>query len=139
MVIGVGNADRGDDAAGLIAVRRVRQCAPGVRTIERSGDIVGLLEKWEGEERVILIDATCSGAAPGTVHRLNAHEAPVPFLGFRGSTHSWGVGEAVELGAGSGSIARPVGGLWNRSAHPSPRATNCRRRSHRLSRRSSGG
>ena len=49
MVIGVGNADRGDDAAGLIAVRRVRQCAPGVRTIERSGDIVGLLEKCEGE------------------------------------------------------------------------------------------
>ena len=46
---------------------------------------------------MILIDATCSGAAPGTVHRLNAHEALVPFLGFRGSTHSWGVGEAVEL------------------------------------------
>ena len=38
-----------------------------------------------------------SGAAPGTIHRLDATETPVPSRFFHYSTHAFSVAQAVEL------------------------------------------
>jgi len=88
LVIGVGNPDRGDDAAGLMAARRLRADAqPGVVVREASGEATALIDAWDGFARVIVIDAAHSGAAPGTVTRFDAVAAPLPASLARESTH----------------------------------------------------
>ena len=103
LVVGLGNAARRDDAAGLIAARRLG--ALGLVAREHEGDPVALLELWRGAESVVVIDAVRSGAAPGTVHRLDASCAPLP-AGLRGSTstHAVGLAEAIELARALGRL-----------------------------------
>src|SRR5271157_1894466 len=98
LVIGIGNAYRSDDAAGLIAARRVRERVPECASvIEHTGDGATLMELWKDVEAVIVIDAVRSGAAPGTVSRFDAALRPLPASMFRDSTHTFGLAEAVEL------------------------------------------
>jgi hydrogenase maturation protease len=98
LVIGLGNPLRGDDAIGGVIARRLRELAlPDVDVREESGEGVALLEAWQNATNVILIDAAQSGAAPGTIHRLDASRAPVSLRFFPPSTHAFGVAEAVEL------------------------------------------
>lgn len=96
MVIGVGNAFRGDDAVGLVVARRLRE--RGVEALEQEGEPVALLEAFADRDAVVLVDAVRSGAAPGTVHRVDVSNAALPAeLGGASSTHLLGVGEAIEL------------------------------------------
>ena len=95
MIIGVGNSDRGDDAAGWLAARRLRSL--GLDAREHSGEGVALLEAWTGAGRVILIDAVVTGAPPGTITVWDARNAPLQREAFRCSTHAFGVAEGVEL------------------------------------------
>lgn len=98
LVIGIGNQFRGDDAAGLIAARAVKAArVPNVSVMEESGEGSALMEAWKGAEKVILIDAVCSGAAPGTIHRFEAHAEKLPSNFFHYSTHAFGLAEAIEL------------------------------------------
>lgn len=95
LVIGCGNAGRGDDAAGLLAARRLREL--GVDAREQTGEALALIDAWTGAERVILIDAVVTGSAPGTISSWDAATAPVVRDAFRTSSHAFGVAEAVEL------------------------------------------
>ncbi len=98
LIIGVGNVYRGDDGVGVAVARRLRGQTPAEVTIlEASGEGAALLEAWKGAARVVLIDATHSGAPPGTIHRLDAHAGPLPSQFFHYSTHAFSVAEAVEL------------------------------------------
>ena len=102
-IIGVGNEYRRDDAAGLIAARRLR--ARGVEADEHTGDLATLMERWSGADDLILIDAVRSGAVPaGTLHRLDVSRAPLPRELFRSSTHALGLAEAVELSRALGTL-----------------------------------
>ena len=98
VIIGVGNAARGDDAAGLIAARRLGG-------LEHEGDPVALLDMWREADVAVVIDAVSSGADPGTVHRFDATSAPLPAR-LRGSTssHALGLAEAIELGRTLGRL-----------------------------------
>jgi hydrogenase maturation protease len=98
-VIGVGNPWRGDDAAGLLAARQLRDLAPpGAEVAELEGEPISLLDAWEGAASVIVVDAVSSGAPVGTVHRVDAlsERLPGPLAGP--STHTLGLAEAIELG-----------------------------------------
>lgn len=98
VVIGVGNAARGDDAAGVIAARRLGG-------LEHEGDPVALLHVWCDADTAIVIDAVSSGAPPGTVHRFDATAAPLPTkLRGSSSTHALGLAEAIELGRTLGQL-----------------------------------
>jgi hydrogenase maturation protease len=98
MVIGVGNAWRGDDGAGLAVARRVRELAPaGVEVREVEGDASALVEVWAAADRVVVVDAAASGAPPGTVSRFDAVSGPLPARSVRSSTHAFGVSDAIEL------------------------------------------
>jgi len=98
LVIGVGNAYRCDDAAGLVAARRLYEAARAdVMLREASGEGTALMDAWQGAEAVILIDAVRSGAPAGTIYRLDACAETVPLAWFRCSTHAFSVAEAIAL------------------------------------------
>jgi hydrogenase maturation protease len=103
-VIGVGNAYRGDDAAGLAVAERVRVLAPELEVVVCEQEPLQLLDAWDEADLALLVDAVSSGAEPGTVHRLDATVEPVPAAVFRGSTHAFGVAEVVELGRALGRL-----------------------------------
>jgi hydrogenase maturation protease len=105
VVVGIGNAWRSDDAAGL-AVARLLQDLEGVEVLEREGEPTSLIDSWEGAEAVWLIDAVSSEAEPGTVHRLDASQSELPAALFRASTHHFGLAEAVELARAVGRLPR---------------------------------
>ena len=73
LIIGMGNGFRRDDGAGLEVVRQLaNHDMAGFRLMTLSGDGTELLELWKHQEKVIIVDAVCSGAAPGTVHQIQA-------------------------------------------------------------------
>jgi hydrogenase maturation protease len=92
LVVGLGNPDRGDDAAGILTVRRLR----GRRRVEEVTDCSTLLHLWEDEPDVTVIDATVSDAEPGTVRRFDGLSDNLP-SGPHRSTHSLGLAEVIEL------------------------------------------
>lgn len=97
-VLGLGNEFRSDDGAGRVVARRLREATlPGVAVREESGEGAALMDAWKEADAVILVDAVQSGAAPGTIHRLDASRVPVPSRFFHYSTHAFSVAEAVEL------------------------------------------
>jgi hydrogenase maturation protease len=105
MVIGVGNAWRGDDAAGLAVARRLRELRhDGVEVREHEGDASALIDAWSAGDRVVVVDAAASGAPAGTVHRFDARSAPLPALALRSSTHAFGVSDAIELARALGRL-----------------------------------
>ena len=98
LVIGLGNPFRSDDGVGPVIARQLRAMEmPGVAVREESGEGASLIEAWKNAVQAILIDAVESGAAPGTIHRLDATSTPVPSRFFHYSTHAFSVAEAVEL------------------------------------------
>jgi len=65
LVIGIGNAYRYDDAAGLAVACRLRaEHLEGVQILEHSGEGGSLLELWQGAAAIILVD-----------HRRGRHSA----------------------------------------------------------------
>ncbi len=108
-VIGIGNPYRRDDAVGLVVARRLREKnLEGVKVLELSGEGAALIEAWQGAERVIVIDAVCSGAAPGTIFRFAANQQAIPTESFRCSTHNFGLAEAIELARALGRLPREL-------------------------------
>ena len=97
--IGVGNLYRHDDGVGLYVAQRLRlENVPGVSVLEHGGEGTALLEALDGADTVILIDAMCSGAAPGKIIQFAPNRQPLPASAFSRSSHAFGVAEAVELG-----------------------------------------
>ena len=96
LIIGCGNPDRGDDAAGLLVARKLHGR-------EHSGDMLSLLDLWDGFDEVVIIDAMLSGAQPGTIHRFNARDR-IAGARFLTSTHDFGLTEAIELARSLGQL-----------------------------------
>ncbi|MGQ3685499.1 MAG: hydrogenase maturation protease [Candidatus Loosdrechtia sp.] len=98
LIIGIGNWHRGDDAAGIVVARHVKQhIQNGISVIEESDGGVSLIETWKDSNSVIIIDAMYSGARPGTIHRFDAVIRPLPSELFRSSTHIFGIAGTIEL------------------------------------------
>jgi len=102
-IIGIGQSLRGDDAAGLAAVRLWKQIYQAgsmhtnvqVELTELPG--IGLLSLLEGARVAILVDAVDSGAKAGTVYVLTENQLEA-FNNGSGSAHGWGVAETLLLG-----------------------------------------
>ena len=102
LVVGVGNALRADDAAGLEVVRRLR-ARPGLDIEEQSGEATALLDALRGRAAALIVDAA-AGAEPGRLHRLDAAAGPLPQGMFGVSTHGFGVAEGIELARALGAL-----------------------------------
>jgi hydrogenase maturation protease len=98
VVIGIGNRYRNDDAAGLEAVRLIRDTAPaGVEVTELEGEPTSLLDAWGDAETVYVVDAVASGGDPGTVYRFEAGSEPPPAQFRHRGTHALSVADVLEL------------------------------------------
>jgi hydrogenase maturation protease len=94
-IIGCGNRDRMDDAAGVLAAERLREL--GIPAEIQSGGAFELIACWNVEEHVILIDAVVTGAPVGTVHVWDGNPPRVP-VAQHFSSHGFGLAEAFRLG-----------------------------------------
>jgi hydrogenase maturation protease len=102
-IIGIGQSLRGDDAAGLAAVKlwyetyQAKVSRPNIQRELTELPGIGLLSLLEGSRVAILVDAVYGGAKPGTVHVL-AKNTLKSFKDGSGSAHGWGVAETLSLG-----------------------------------------
>jgi len=94
-VVGVGNAARGDDAAGLLVARRLRDLAPDADVHEQTGEPLALLECLSGADAAVVVDALAPAGSPGRILRVDTLADLAPAC--RSSTHGGGVREALEL------------------------------------------
>src|SRR5690348_6539769 len=98
---------RRDDAAGLVVARRLLTAGPpeGVEVLAAEGEPIGLLDRFAGRDAVVLVDAMRSGAAPGTVRRVDASGGPLPaWLRGSASTHAVALAETIELARALGRL-----------------------------------
>lgn len=102
-IIGIGQSLRGDDAAGLSAVRlwietfHAESLPRGVQVELAELPGLGLLNMLEGTRLAILVDAVRSGGRAGTIHLLTQGQLD-NFNEGSGSAHGWGVAETISLG-----------------------------------------
>jgi hydrogenase maturation protease len=101
LVLGIGQSLRGDDAAGLEAVRFWQEFYPQtaqwvqVELSELPG--LTLLDRLEGCEAAILVDALHASTGPGALLRLGREDLAA-FTPDSQSAHGWGVAETLALG-----------------------------------------
>ena len=91
-LIGIGNPDRGDDAAGWEVADRVTSWEVSRLT---AGSL-SLIDLWHDDDDVVIVDAMKSGAVPGTVVRIDGIAEQLPAGAFA-STHAFGPAAVVEL------------------------------------------
>ncbi len=112
VVLGIGNLDRGDDAAGRLAIRAFARrraetranAARHVEILEHDGDPATLLAILDGAATAVIVDAAASGTPAGTVRRFDAGAAPLPARQFGLSTHGFGLAEGLELARALGQL-----------------------------------
>lgn len=102
----LGSRYRGDDGVGPLVADRLR--AAGALVLECDDEPTRLLDAWAGLDLVVIVDAVSSGAAAGTVHRVEAGEGPLPQDLGLASTHAFSISDALELGRTLGRAPRRV-------------------------------
>ncbi len=103
VVIGVGNSLRGDDVAGLEVAAALRG-EPAIDVRAHAGEGIDLISMWGGADAVLLVDTVRSGAAPGTLHRLDVAQQPLPSALARQAGHAVSVATAIELARALGRL-----------------------------------
>jgi hydrogenase maturation protease len=107
IVIGLGNAYRGDDACGLLVARKLRDRVTGVaRVLDRPVLGPDLLELWEGRVLAVVVDAMRTGRPAGTLHRIEVGTHPLPASLATTSSHGFSLAQAVALGQTLGRMPR---------------------------------
>ncbi|UNB49924.1 hydrogenase maturation protease [Mycolicibacterium sp. YH-1] len=76
LVIGCGNLLRGDDGVGPILVRHLweRGMPEGLRLVDGGTAGMDVAFQMRGAEKVVIVDASATGAAPGTLYRIPGAE-----------------------------------------------------------------
>jgi len=103
LILGLGNPLLTDDSVGLRVVQGLRSQIADRPGIELDEDYCGglrLMERMIGFDRVILVDAICSGGTPGTVRLLTPQDVPTR---HSGSSHDADLRTALALGRQAGA------------------------------------
>lgn len=107
LILGLGNPIVSDDSVGLRVSAIMKQRLAGRADVEVSEDYWGglrLMERLIGYDRAIVIDAICTGAPPGTLHRLTPDD-----IGTQrsASAHDVNLATALEFGRQAGVSLPP--------------------------------
>ena len=107
MVIGLGNPVRGDDIAGRLVARLLREMRHAEVTVaELDGDAASLVPMLRAEDAVWLVDAARAGRSAGTIYRLDCAAGDALPPSASASSHGLGVAEALALARALGSLPR---------------------------------
>lgn len=99
LVLGLGNPDRGDDGVGALVARELGSRLPSDVVVKiRSGDLLSLIEDWDRFDAVVCIDAAEPSGVDGRICRLDLNSTELPMNLRPGSSHAWGLPEAIALG-----------------------------------------
>ncbi len=90
LVIGIGHPYRRDDGIGPAV-------AEAVGGLAHHGEGMDLMERWSGCDRLVLVDATCSGAAPGAILVFDASTADLPTGLLPKGSHVIGPAEGIAM------------------------------------------
>lgn len=105
LILGVGHPERGDDAAGLEVIRRLRDRDLGrAQILALSGEATEVLDAWQGFGSVTIVDATSGAGEAGAIVRWDGRAAPLRSGNLRASSHGFGVAEAIALGRQLGQL-----------------------------------
>lgn len=99
LVIGCGNPLRGDDGVGPEIVRRLARCMlpEDVRCVDAGTSGIDAVLAMRGADRVVVVDASCSGLAAGTIREIEIGPSwAAPAAGL--AVHSIRWDHAVALG-----------------------------------------
>lgn len=100
LVAGMGSESRGDDAAGLLAVRALRRLGVRGVDVEEHRDSASLAAALLEHSHAVVIDAIAGGGEAGAVVELVPDDSA---LSRDTSSHGLGVRHAVELARALGS------------------------------------
>jgi hydrogenase maturation protease len=90
-----------------VVAERLREA--GATVLDCADEPTRLLDEWAGLDTVVVVDAVVTGsAAPGTVHRVESADDPLPRDLRLASTHAVGIADALELGRALGRVPRRV-------------------------------
>ena len=107
LILGIGNALRGDDGIGKAVVQGLAGALPSsVDTAMVAGETADLMAAWKGYSHVIAADAVVTGSGPGAICRFDAGEKALPASFFHCSTHAFGLGESIELARALGELPK---------------------------------
>ncbi len=98
LVLGLGNPLLRDDSVGLRVAHSLVPFLQGLPEVDLAEDYHGglrLMERLIGYDRAIIVDAICSGAPPGTLHRLGPQSLPTQHTA---SSHDVTLPTALALG-----------------------------------------
>lgn len=110
LIIGCGNRDRGDDAAGILVAEKLRDLtaeADNVTIEFCSGEATELVELWSTDDEVIVVDAVAGDAPAGTIHRWQS-DIPATTRSASASTHGFGLREAIPLAQIMGRLPKSL-------------------------------
>jgi hydrogenase maturation protease len=102
LVLGLGNPVVTDDSVGLRVAAELKPRLADRPNVVVSEDYWGglrLMERMAGFDRAVVIDAICTGAPPGTIHRLTPGSIPTQ---RSASTHDVNLTTALALGRTAG-------------------------------------
>ncbi len=98
LLIGVGHPYRRDDGIGPLVAEAVAALGlEGVGVLAHHGEGTDLMARWRDHGRVVVVDATASGAEPGTMRVWAAVAAPLPAGLFPKGSHQFGLAEGIEM------------------------------------------
>jgi hydrogenase maturation protease len=93
LVVGCGNLLRGDDGVGPILIRHLfeRGVPDGARLVDGGTAGMDVAFQMRGAGKVVIIDASATGAAPGTIYRVpgSALENVPPLQGLHTHSFRW--------------------------------------------------
>jgi hydrogenase maturation protease len=111
LVAGIGSEYRHDDAVGSVVAARAAAATERARDIGPFSEPLDLLNRWNGVDLVIVIDATSSGVTPGTVRVVELDLRPpggddATASPRESSSHGIGLAGVVRLARAAGQMPR---------------------------------
>lgn len=93
LVVGCGNLLRGDDGVGPVMVRHLweRGVPTGARLVDGGTAGMDVAFQMRGAQRVVIVDASSTGSAPGTIFRVPGEELEdlPPLQGLHTHSFRW--------------------------------------------------
>ena len=134
LIVGAGNRDRGDDAAGLLTLELLPRPLPDSVGVAQVGDDPFVqLDRLARSDRLIAVDAVRTGAPAGTISRFDGLDALQHADDLPRGTHELGLRELLGMAQAMGSWPEKVvlfaieGADFRLGSRPSPEVESAAR------------